>query len=297
MGWAAERIGVRWTVSFGALMIATGLAVSTLGGALPLYLGHGLFIGLLGNAGINAPLYIYVARWFDRRRGTAMALISSGTYVAGTIWPTIFERAIATIGWRQTMLAYAVFEVAAILPAAALVFGAAPDAAGAAAAEEPPRGAPVLGLRPRTVQATLCAAAFLCCVPMAMPQGHLVAFCSDAGIPASHGAAMLSLLLGCAFLSRGFWGLVADRIGGVRTVLAGSLCQITTMTGFLLTQNEAGLFAVAAVFGLGFSGIIPAYPMWLPCATCFPHPRRPGASRPCCCSAVPAWRRAAGWPA
>jgi MFS family permease len=259
MGWAAERIGVRWTVSFGALMIATGLAVSTLGGALPLYLGHGLFIGLLGNAGINAPLYIYVSRWFDRRRGTAMALISSGTYVAGTIWPTIFERAIATIGWRQTMLAYAVFEVAAILPAAALVFGAAPDVAGVAAAEEPPRGAPVLGLRPRTVQATLCAAAFLCCVPMAMPQGHLVAFCSDAGIPASHGAAMLSLLLGCAFLSRGFWGLVADRIGGVRTVLAGSLCQITTMTGFLLTQNETGLFAVAAVFGLGFSGIIPAY--------------------------------------
>src|SRR5258707_949435 len=75
----------------------------------------------------------------------------------------------------------------------------------------------------------------------------------------SPGAGMLSLLLGCAFLSRQFWGLVTDRIGGLRTVLAGSVCQITAMAGFLLTQDEAGLFAVAAMFGLGFSGIIPAY--------------------------------------
>jgi len=94
---------------------------------------------------------------------------------------------------------------------------------------------------------------------MAMPQGHLVAFCSDIGIPATHGAAMLSVLLGCAFLARVFWGLVTDRIGGLRTVLAGSVCQITAMIGFLATQDEAGLFAVAAAFGLGFAGIIPAY--------------------------------------
>jgi MFS family permease len=233
--------------------------ISTLGGRTALYVGHGLFIGLLGNAGINAPLYAYVARWFDHRRGTAIALISSGTYLAGAIWPVLFERGIATLGWRHTMLTYAVFEIAVILPAAALVFGPAPDCDGASAGAEPARGISVLGLRPRTVQGWLCIAGFLCCVPMAMPQGHLVAFCSDLGIPAAHGAAMLSVLLGCAFLSRQFWGVVTDRIGGLRTVLAGSVCQITAMIGFLLTQDEAGLFAVAAVFGLGFSGIIPAY--------------------------------------
>ena len=70
---------------------------------------------------------------------------------------------------------------------------------------------------------------------------------------------MLSALLGCAFVSRQFWGFVADRIGGPRTILAGSACQITAMIGFLLTRNEAGLFAVSAWFGLGFSGIISAY--------------------------------------
>src|SRR5258708_6254038 len=105
----------------------------------------------------------------------------------------------------------------------------------------------------------LAAAGFCCCVPMAMPQGHLVALCTDVGISAAVGAAMLSMLLGFAFLSRQIWGLVADRIGGLRTIFAGSVCQLVAMVGFLSTQSEAGLFTVSAVFGLGFSGIIPAY--------------------------------------
>jgi MFS family permease len=259
MGRLAERIGIRPVVTLGAVMIACGLAVSTLGGPVALYIGHGLCMGLLGNACINAPLYVYVARWFDRRRGSAMALISSGQYLAGTVWPVLFERGIAALGWRGMMLGYGVFVIALIVPAALLRFGTAPDTAAGAAAARPAQGGAVLGLPRNVVMAMLCAAGFLCCVPMSMPQGHLVAFCTDVGIAATHGAAMLSVLLGCAFVSRQFWGLVTDRIGGLRTVLAGSLCQVTAMTGFLLTQNEAGLFAVAAAFGFGFSGIIPAY--------------------------------------
>ncbi len=147
MGWAAGRIGVRWTVMFGAVMIGVGLAVSAIGGQTALWLGHGVFIGLLGNAGINAPLYVYVARWFDRRRGTALALISSGQYVTGMLWPTLFERAIGAIGWRHTMLVYAVFEIAVILPVAAVIFGPAPDTARPGDAPTGPVSSePVLGL-------------------------------------------------------------------------------------------------------------------------------------------------------
>ena len=107
MGRIADRVGTRWTVIFGALMIGVGLAISTLGPPWPLWIGHGLFIGLIGLGGINAPLYIYVSRWFDRRRGSALALISSGSYLAGAMWPPMFERVIADFGWRQTMLWYA----------------------------------------------------------------------------------------------------------------------------------------------------------------------------------------------
>jgi MFS family permease len=258
MGRIADKIGTRWTVLFGALMIGAGLTLSTWGPPWPLWTGHGLFIGLIGLGGINAPMYIYVSRWFDRRRGTALALISSGSYLAGAMWPPVFERAIAAFGWRQTMLWYALAEIVVIMPLAAIYFRHPPEviyptaAAGAGKAR-------VLGLPPNLVFAAMCAAAVLCCIPMAMPQGHLVAFCSDLGISRSMGALMLSVLLGTAFLSRQVWGVISDRIGGLATVLIGSVWQAGSMIAFLLTQNEAGLFTVAAAFGLGFSGIIPAY--------------------------------------
>ncbi len=259
MGPLATRFGIRWTVIFGALMIAVGLGVSTLGAGIPLYIGHGLFMGLIGNAGLNAPLYIYVSRWFDRRRGSALALISSGSYIAGAVWPTIFERAIAAYGWRDSMLAYAVVEIAVIVPLAAIFFRPAPEPVAMPASGHLPHRASVLGLRPNTMFAMMAIAAFMCCVPMAMPQSHIVAFCSDLGIPQTQGAAMLSVILGTAFVTRQIWGAISDRIGGLRTVLIGSTVQLVSMVAFLLTQDEIGLFTVAAVYGLGFSGVIPAY--------------------------------------
>jgi len=256
----AERAGTRSTVIFSSLMIAVGLAISTFGPPWPLWLGHGLFIGLIGIGGINAPLYIYVSRWFDRRRGSALALISSGTYLAGTVWPPIFERAILNFGWRQSMLLYALAEVLVVVPLAAIYFRSPPEFIHTAPLSLASRaGARVLGWPANAVFAMMCAAAILCCMPMAMPQGHLVAFCSDLGISRSMGALMLSVLLGTAFLSRQIWGAISDRLGGLTTVLIGSAWQAASMTAFLLTQNEIGLFTVTAAFGLGFSGIIPAY--------------------------------------
>jgi MFS family permease len=173
MGLVAEQVGVRWTVIFGVLMIAAGLLLSSLGGRFDLYLGHGLFMGLLGNAGINAPLYVYVARWFDRRRGTALALIASGQAAAGTILAPLFGRTIEWFGWRHTMQIYAVFAVVVIIPVAFLVFRSLPKTASTAGGRhEPIAGALILGLRARTAFAFLCLASFLCCVPMAMPQGQ-----------------------------------------------------------------------------------------------------------------------------
>jgi MFS family permease len=115
-----------------------------------------------------------------------------------------------------------------------------------------------MGWPPNLVFALQMCAIFTCCVPMSMPQGHLVAFCSDLGISAAHGAAMVSVLLGAAFFSRQIWGAISDRIGGLYTMLAGSACQAAGMTAFLLTQDEIGLFTVSALFGFGFSGLVPA---------------------------------------
>jgi MFS family permease len=256
----ADRVGTRWTVICGSLMIGLGLVLSTFGPPWPLWIGHGLFIGLIGLGGINAPLFIYVNRWFDRRRGSALALITSGGYLAGTIWPLVFERAIVHFGWRETMLWYALAEIVVIIPLAAIYFRPPPEEIRSAAVlGDSASKVRKLGWPPNAVFAMMCGATVLCCITMAMPQGHLVAFCSDLGFSRSISASMLSVLLGTAFLSRQIWGAISDRIGGLTTALIGSAWQAASMTAFLLTQDEIGLFTVAAAFGLGFSGIIPAY--------------------------------------
>ncbi|MGD9878670.1 MFS transporter [Reyranella sp.] len=259
MGWLADRIGLRTTVIFGACMIAAGLALSATGSVWAIYVGHGLMVGLLGNGAVYPPLLVYVTRWFHRRRGSAIALISSGQYVAGVLWPSLIEQGIAEVGWQWVMLGFGALVLVFVVPMTFFLRqapGMATTAHGHLAGVVRRR---VAGLPANLVQALLCVAGFCCCIPMSIPQAHLVAFCGDLGIRATHGAAMLSVMLAAAFLSRQAWGALADRIGGLRTVLAGSACQLVAIASFLLTQDEAGLFAVAAVFGLGFSGIIPAY--------------------------------------
>ena len=260
MGRLANSYSIRWTVLTGASMIALGLRLSAGGERWQLYVGHGVFMGFLGNAGLNAPLFVYVSRWFDRRRGSALALISSGGYLAGFIWPTIFERSIAVFGWRSTMVGFAILQLAVILPLAIIFLRPPPElpvSTGATAAGGPT--AKVFGWNGNIVFAMLSAAAFLCCVTMSMPQQHLVAFCSDLGISTTLGATMLSVLLGMGFFSRQAWGWLSDRVGGLPTAMVSSLMQCAAMSGFLFTQDTVGLFTVATAFGLGFSALIPAY--------------------------------------
>ena len=258
MGPVAQRVGVRWIVLFGGLMIGTGFVLSTQGGEWSLLIGHGLFVGILGTGSIHAPLYIYVSHWFDRHRGTALALIASGQYVGGAIWPTVLQYSTAQTDWHHTMIFFGVFAIVSIVPVS-LIFlgGAAPE--NVLAPNAATNVAQPMKMNSRTLFSLLCLASVLCCVPMAMPTTHLPALCGDLGISATRGAAMLSVLLGLAFVSRQFWGWLSDWVGGLATVAAASACQALAVLGFAMTTGEAGLFFVSAAFGLGFSGIIPAY--------------------------------------
>ena len=260
MGQLAERIGMRATVIIGAVSIAIGLAMSATGDIWAILIGHTLFVGVFGNGALYPPLLVYVSRWFDRRRGTALALISSGQYIAGMLWPTVFEQAMAGFGWRATMLGFAVVMLVTV-PIAALFLQQPPAPPADFESGEAGGRRTVLGMRPNTVLALLAIAGFACCIPMAIPQGHLVAFCTDVGISAAHGALMLSVLQGTAFVSRILWGWMADRVGGLKTVLVGSACQAVAIAAFMATQDQVGLFMIAAAYGIGFSGIVPAYVM------------------------------------
>jgi MFS family permease len=252
-GWLAGRVGFRPVVLFGAVMLAAGLFVSTLGGMPELYLGHGLLIGLLGTSCMLSPLVTYVSLWFERRRGSAVALISSGQSISGALWPMLFDHAISQFGWRQTMTMYGTFALAAIA-LLAIVFLNPPPAIAPAQAK-----GPASGKSPHAVMIVLMIAVFCCCVPMNMPIQHIVAFCGDLGIASQRGALMLSVMLGAAFLARQFWGYVADRIGGLKTLIWSSFAQALALSGLLVTQNETLLMAISAAFGFGLSGLLPAY--------------------------------------
>jgi len=259
MGWLAGRIGIRRVAMGCGTMIAAGLVLASFGGLYQLYASNLLLIGLLGASGMFSPMMAYVTRWFDHHRGSAIALVSSGQYVGGALWPLLFQAGIDAFGWRLTMRVFAIVVAVTILPLAAWFFRPPPETAPKVAAAAGRAYASVGRLRPNLAMALLAAAIFCCCVTMSMPLAHIIAYCGDIGIGAKPGAAMLSLQLAAGVVAQQLWGWVADRLGGLRTVLFASVGMAAAMAGFLLTQDEIGLFSVSAVFGLAFGGLIPGY--------------------------------------
>jgi MFS family permease len=260
-GWLAGRLGIRPIVIFGSTMVALGLMLSAFGGLFELYVGHGVLMGLFGTSCMFSPLLTYVSLWFERRRGSAVALIASGQAVAGAIWPPLLQYGVDHVGWRQTMLWFGGFVLVAGVALTMVFLKPAPIAPSATASggATSQRRDKTLGLPPNLLMLLLMIAVYSCCVPMAMPMQHVVAYCGDLGFASQYGAAMLSVLLACAFVARQFWGWLTDRIGGFQTLLLSSLVQATALAGFLVTKDMAALFVVSAVFGLGLSGLLPAY--------------------------------------
>jgi MFS family permease len=259
MGRWADRAGILPPALLGALAIPFGAWwASTADGMLTLYLSHALFLGFLGNAAFIAPLLANATRWFDRRRGIAIALVTSGQSLAGALWPPFLRALTDNHGWRHAFVVYALIALAVLLPLG-LLLRRPPVALAAPASGAAPWQHRALGWPAGLVQAVLCLAIVGCCVAMAMPMVHIIAYATDLGHSSARAAEMLSLLLACAVVSRLLFGLVVDRIGGLRTLLIGSAGQAVMLCGFGLVESLPGLFIVAALFGLVYGGIVPCY--------------------------------------
>ena len=264
MGRLSDRFGVIVPVLIGAVCLGLGFIVAGLAPNLLVFaLAHGLLIGLLGSAGTFAPLVADISLWFNRHRGIAVAICISGNYLAGAVWPPVLQYFFDTAGWRATFIGVGIFSFAAIVPLALLLRKRPPipaSAAGslmnAAIVEQRP-----LGLTPNSLMVILAVAGVGCCVAMAMPQVHIVAYCSDLGYGPARGAEMLSLMLGFGIVSRLASGWIADRIGGLRTLLLGSALQAIALALFLPFDGLVSLYIVSALFGLFQGGLIPAYPI------------------------------------
>jgi MFS family permease len=265
MGRLADRFGVMVVVMIGAVGLGLGyIAASFAPGLLLFGLVQGLLIGMLGTSATFAPLVADTSRWFDRRRGIALAICMSGNYTAGAVWPPVMQYFIDLAGWRQTYLGLGVFCIATMVPMALLLRPRPPSqdmtaAAASSADAEPTFSRRPLGLSPNVLLALLSLAGVSCCVAMSMPQVHIVAYCGDLGFGAARGAEMLSLMLGMGVASRLVSGWISDRIGGLRTLLLGSLLQGFALLLFLPSDGLVSLYVVSGMFGLFQGGIVPSY--------------------------------------
>ena len=271
-GRMADRHGLMPVLCVGAVAVCGGFVWAGLSGSIWGFgLAHGL-MGLIGSSATFAPLMADTALWWNKRRGIAVAICASGNYIAGALWPPIVQHGIELIGWRHTyvllgivcgvgmlLLALRMRQRAPVAQMDAASAAVAPAASGAAPSPLPLDRSRPFGLRPLHAQLLLCVAGVACCVAMAMPQVHIVAYCTDLGFGAARGAEMLSLMLACGIVSRLVSGLICDRIGGVRTLLLGSALQGVGLALFLPFDGLVPLYVISAMFGLFQGGIVPAY--------------------------------------
>ncbi len=260
MGRLADRFGVMVPVLIGIVALGLGFIAAGLAPSLLTFaIAQCLLIGALGNAATFVPLVADASMWFARRRGIAVAICASGNYLAGAVWPPILQHYFDLVGWRQTFVGVGVFSIVAMLPLAFALRRRPPALSPGPSAHSAHRSAQPLGFSPGAMQALLCLAGLACCVAMSMPQVHIVAYCGDLGFGPARGAEMLSLMLGCGIVSRLASGWICDHIGGLRTLLLGSLLQGIALALFLFFDGLVSLYVISALFGLFQGGIVPSY--------------------------------------
>jgi len=258
LGRLADRFGILASILCGAAALCAGYIGASLAPNLWVF-ALASFLSGFGTSVTFAPLIADLSHWFTRRRGIAVTIVAAGNYLGGAVWPPIVQHFIDASGWRATHFGIGLFCLATMTPLAFVLLRRVAththEAEGAAAAGELAR----LGISPNALMALICAAGVGCCVAMSMPQVHIVAYCGDLGYGVARGAEMLSLMLGFGIISRLASGFLADRIGGVATLLIGSFLQGVALVLYLLFDGLVSLYVISALFGLFQGGIVPMY--------------------------------------
>jgi len=258
MGWLADRFGIVRPIMLGACSIALGYIAAGLAPNIWMFaLAH--FLMGFGVASLFGPLIADCSHWFLRRRGIAVAVAASGNYLAGTVWPIVTQKAMLTYGWRPTHIALGVVCLCIIVPLSLAFRRRLPAHETAAATTRAADARAESGVPLPVLHVLLSIAAFLCCVAMATPQAHIVAYCGDLGYGVAVGAEMLTLMLGFGIVSRLASGFIADKIGGLLTLLVGSMMQAVALALYFSFDGLTSLYIISILFGLFQGGIVPSY--------------------------------------
>jgi len=259
-GRGADRFGVTPVLMVATALTSAGFALGAWASSFILFLGSLLMVGA-GTAAGFAPLLADISHWFRRRRGIAISIGSSGSYLSGVLWPILISRVLEHGTWRDAHLIIAGILLITVIPLSLLLRRSVPEAVFAEADLASSAKRAETGLSPRLLIGLLAIAGVGCCVAMAMPQVHLVALCVDRGFGVGVGSEILSVTLVAGILSRLVAGYFSDRLGGVRTLLIGSALQTLSLALYLPSDGLTSLYVVSLIFGLAQGGILPAYSM------------------------------------
>lgn len=258
IGKAVDRFGVSISLIGAALGVALGLYLATISTSIVMMSFAQLLIGLASAVGFG-PLIADISHWFMKRRGIAMAIVASGNYLSGSIWTLVLADTLSTQGWRSVYMILAFMTLAVVIPLALILRRKLPQDAHILAEAISSANAKTSGFSPTALACLLGVAGVGCCVAMSMPQVHIVSYCVDLGYGPAVGAEMLSLMLLGGVGSRLVSGLLADKLGGVKTLLIGSLAQCVALFLYLPSDALISLYVVSLVFGLSQGGIVPSY--------------------------------------
>jgi MFS family permease len=258
IGKAVDRFGVSLSLIGAAVGVAVGLYLATISTSIVMMSFAQLLIGLASAVGFG-PLIADISHWFLKRRGIAMAIVASGNYLSGSIWTLVLADTLNTQGWRGVYILLAIVTLVVVIPLALILRRRLPEEAHAQAEAVSLANAKTSGLSPTALACLLGLAGVGCCVAMSMPQVHIVSYCVDLGYGPAVGAEMLSLMLLGGVGSRLISGMLVDKLGGVKTLLIGSVLQCIALFLYLPSDALMSLYVVSLVFGLSQGGIVPSY--------------------------------------
>lgn len=258
LGQAIDRFGVVRSLIGATIAIVAGFTLAIYAPSVTVLSLAQLLIGLGAAVGFG-PLIADISHWFMRRRGIAVALVASGNYLSGAIWSVALSDLLQSDGWRAVYAFLAILTACFVIPMALLLRRKITVEAQQTAQAMSDHNAQSVGLSPRALALLLGVAGLGCCLAMSMPQVHIVSYCVDLGYGPAVGAEMLSLMLLGGVVSRIISGLVADRLGGVMTLLLGSSAQCVALFLYLPSDALVSLYVVSTIFGLSQGGIVPSY--------------------------------------
>lgn len=258
MGKLADRYNLSTVLLLSSILLASCFIFAAQSNSI-LSLAVIQFVIGFGTGASFGPIIADTSIWFLKKRGIAVALAASGNYLSGVVWPIFTKDLLLNYGWRTV---YLVLAIAAVLIMAPLSLALKRKISAESTRADDlisQNKAQSTQLSPKSLQLFLGLAGLGCCVAMSMPQVHIVAFCVDLGFGSTVGGNMLSLMLAGGIVSRIVSGFLADKIGGLKTLLIGSSLQCVALFLYLPFNGLVSLYLVSLIFGLSQGGIVPSY--------------------------------------